>query len=72
MGALGLLEVAAGVDEAGSSSMSGFREEDGLEDGPGDEVGEKGAVGTRAGRGLSLPLEAMLGVPICLDRRSPC
>ena len=72
MGTLSLLEVAAGVDEAGSSSISGFREEDGSEDGPGDEVGEKGAVGTRAGRGLSLPLEAMLGVPICLDRRRPC
>ena len=41
----------------------------------GDELASGGAkrdVGMSAGRGLSLPLEAMLGVPICRDRRRPC
>ena len=64
---------AGDEDDGGSSSMSGLRAGEGPD--AGDEVASGGAkreVGTSAGRGLSLPLEAMLGVPICRDRRRPC
>lgn len=60
---------AAGVDaDAGNSSMSSLDEDlEAVEDAA-DEPWRR-VVGTRTVRGLSLPLEAMLGVPIWRERR---
>ena len=64
-GAAGL-DVEDEVDEI--SSMSGF---EGSARRAVESEDEMGSAGMRAVRGLSLPLEVMLGVPICRDRSRP-